>query len=551
MIRPLFIFKLSILFAATSFGQTKYSATIIAKEPSSQIEYISEPSFTSSNLPILVIVTDRGKNIPDDPKISAHMGIIDNGPGKRNKITDSYNHYDGKIGIELRGNSTQEFPKKPYNFETRNSDETNLDVSLLGMPEESDWVLSASYLDHTFIRNQLASHLSQLMGRWASRSRMVEVVLNGKYQGIYILMESIKRVKDRLNIATLAPEEITEPDISGGYIWEITGFDNNLGNSRYLKYPKYNEAAPEQVQYITQCDNKFRNVMNSADYKDEKNGYASLIDVPSFIDEMIVQEAIRNSDAYGWSGYFHKDKGQKINAGPVWDFDQSAGNSSYPDDGVVNGWMFEHQGTGNTPFFWKLLFNDQVYRYKVRLRWEELRKGDYRTENLFTFIDSIANLLSEAQYREFAKWPVLGQNIWRETVGFQNRTTYKAEIDYLTGFLTKRWNWMDSELAKIKNPDPISAIAEYFENSENIHVYPNPATDYLWAEINSEKSGKAFIEIHNCTGNLVQTSAQIILTPGTNNFKLVFDGNMKPGFYLYKVLIDNKTRCIGKLIKKE
>ncbi len=93
--------------------------------------------------------------------------------------------------------------------------------------------------------------------------------------------------------------------------------------------------------------------MVSQNFKDETSGYHAWIDVESFVAELMVQEAMRNSDAYGWSGYFHKDLGSKINAGPVWDFDQSAGNSSYPDNGVVEGWLFSHSGTSNTPFFWK------------------------------------------------------------------------------------------------------------------------------------------------------------------------------------------------------
>ena len=551
MIRNLLVSAALVLMGTVAFSQILESGikepALISKAVSFPVENLSAAGFSSSNLPIVVITTDNGAVIIDDPKITAHMGIIDNGSGNRNNLTDAFTNYNGTIGIELRGNSTQGFPKKPYNFETRDNIGANLDASLLGLPKENDWVLSASYLDHTFIRNPLASYLSQLTGRWASHCRMVELVLNGNYQGIYILMESIKRDKNRVNIAKLDPAEISEPDITGGYIWEVTGFESNLGSARNLKYPKYNEAAPAQINYITKYDDDFRSVMNSSNYKDETTGYAAWIDVPSFVDELIVQEAIRNSDAYGWSGYFHKDMNQKINAGPVWDFDQSAGNSSYPDDGVVTGWMFKHAGTWNTPFFWKLLFDDPVFSYKVKLRWTELRNGPYKTDKINIFIDSVANYLSEAQSREFVKWPVLGANIWRETSGFQKRTTYKSEVDYLKGFLKKRFDWMDTELAKIQNPNPNTSIIQQFENSETLHVYPNPATDYLVFEISSKKSGKAIIQMYSYAGKLVQSSAPIELGPIITTYRFQFVPNLKQGFYLYKIIMDDRLLYAGKV----
>jgi len=415
----------------------------------------------NSNLPILIIDTENGMAIQDEPKTNAHLGIIFNGEGQRNSSDDPFTEYDGNIGIEIRGNSSANFPKKPYNFETRDSAGENLNVSLLGMPEENDWVLRASYLDHTFARNSLADHMSRLTDRWAANTRHVEVILNGEYQGIYILMESIKRDKNRVDIAKLEPTEISGEDLTGGYIWEVTGFGNDLGDNRKLTYPKIEDIQFEQYQYIQNFDDAFRNKMRqpSSFYSNPNTGYVQYIWTESFIYEMIVQEALRNSDAYGWSSYFHKDKNELINAGPVWDFDQSSGNSDYPDyeaqyglAAPVTGWMAEHTSSLNTAFFWKLLLNDPYFKYSLSLRWKELRADKFKTENLLAYIDSIADTLSEAQAREFIRWPVLGAYYWRETTGFYERTTYQKEIDYLKDFLTQRWAWMDSELADVPKP---------------------------------------------------------------------------------------------------
>ncbi len=524
-------------------------------------EWFTEPvDFTSSNLPLVIINTENNAPIVDEPKIGAYMGIIFNGDGQKNHISNTHNHYSGHVGIEIRGHSTSGFPKKPYNFETRDSLGENLNVSLFGWPEENDWVLRASYIDHTFIRNGLANHMSRQNGYWASHTRLVEVVLNGEYQGIYILMEKIKRDKGRLDIADLYPDEITEPDITGGYIWEITGFETNFGDRRNLKYPKFEEAAPEQIAYITKYDNEFRNAMKSENFADSTTGYHAYINVESFINEIIVQEAMRNSDAYGWSGYFHKDKMGKINAGPVWDFDQSAGNSSYPDDGVVEGWMFSHPNTSNEPFFWKKLFTDPAFSYAVRHRWEYLRQGPYKTENLIAYIDSVASLLSEPQKREFSKWDVLGKFIWRETSGYQDRDSYYREVGNLKIFLTRRMEWMDNELAQYENPFPeIPETPETPENTSvaskhpvlNISVYPNPVSDRLTVRISQPGNSTFSISLYNNVGVLVQKHNNINAGAAIHGYTFLLDNRLEPGIYFYRIESASGQYYYGRFIKVE
>ena len=97
-------------------------------------------------------------------------------------------------------------PKKPYRFETVDSFGENNNVSLLGMPEENDCVLYATWSYKTLIRNVLTYQLSNELGLYASRSRYCELYLNGDYKGIYVLMEKIKRDQNRVNISKLDPD---------------------------------------------------------------------------------------------------------------------------------------------------------------------------------------------------------------------------------------------------------------------------------------------------------------------------------------------------------
>jgi hypothetical protein len=155
----------------------------------------------------LLILT--GRQIPDEPKILVNMGIIWNGEGNLNHTSDTLNHYNGKIAIEIRGSSSQMFPKKSYGFETRDEAGEDIDFPLLGLPEEEDWIFYGPYTDKSLIRNALTFTLAQTLGHYASRFVFVELFLNNQYQGIYMLMEKIKRDKVRVDIAKLNPDEVS------------------------------------------------------------------------------------------------------------------------------------------------------------------------------------------------------------------------------------------------------------------------------------------------------------------------------------------------------
>ena len=141
-------------------------------------------SYGQVKLPIVVITTVNNSEIQDEPKITAQMGIINNGPDIGNKLTDSYNEYSGAIGIEIRGSSSQSFPKKNYSLETRYADGSNNNVSIFGMPAENDWVLHGPYSDKSLLRNVLAYHMGETTQRYTPRTQLCELYINGDYRGV-------------------------------------------------------------------------------------------------------------------------------------------------------------------------------------------------------------------------------------------------------------------------------------------------------------------------------------------------------------------------------
>mgnify|MGYP001494430297 CR=1 FL=1 len=412
-------------------------------------------NFQESNLPIVMIDT-YGEDILDEPRIDAYMGVINNANGINN-IGDNFNDYDGKITIEKRGNSSQDQEKPPYRFETVDNNAENNNVQLLGFPEENDWILYAPWSDKSLLRNVLIYSLSNEMGRYAPRSKFVELYLNDEYRGVYVLMEKIKRDKNRVAISALNPDENSGDNVTGGYIlkfdWAETG-DNNGGfyslidEMRYnYHYPKADEISTQQKDYIQTFINSYENVMNGNNYNTE-NGYSKFIDVESFIDFIILQEISRNVDAYGLSTYVYKDKesiNNKLTAGPIWDFNHGFGNCDYYKAWETDGWniSYIYDDMDQRAFWWLKLWDEENFKGMVKDRYNELRLSVLSTNNVNSKIDEYVSTLGNSVNRNFTKWPILGEYIWPN---YQVFDTHQEEIVYLKSWINNRLTWMDSEL---------------------------------------------------------------------------------------------------------
>jgi hypothetical protein len=422
-------------------------------------------TLTSSNLPIISINTN-GQTIPDDPKITADMGIIFNGENVRNNVTDPFNHYNGKIGIEIRGQSSQMFPMKSYSLELRDASGNSIDKSLFGMPKEADWVLYAPYTDKTLMRNFLAYTISNELGRWAAHCRFVEVVINGDYKGIYVFMERIKRGSGRVKIDKMSATDISGDAVTGGYIFSLDKEPNGWfssyvspgsinQNKRQFSYvyPKPENIVQAQKDYIKSYVDSFENALYASSFQDKINGVRKFADLASFIDYFIVNEVSRNVDAYRLSTFFYKDrnsKNRKIIAGPVWDYDLAFRNANYCDGSKTSGWAYQFNnvcpgdGAGLIPFWWEKFMLDTAFVSDLRCRWKAVRQNVISDQHLNHIIDSIVTLTTEARQRHFQRWPVLGQYIWPNPQPIAS--TYEGEITYLKEWLANRLFWIDHNI---------------------------------------------------------------------------------------------------------
>ena len=408
-------------------------------------------------LPLIKINT-YSKEIVDEPKINGFLEIF-----QGDEKIEEHN-----IGIEIRGSSSQFFDKKSYGFETWDEAGEDLNVSLAGYPEEEDWILYGPYSDKSLIRNVLIYNLSNQIDRYATKTKFYNLDINKQFLGVYVLMEKIKRDKNRVDISKNKAE-----DISGGYIIKIdkpTGdgdsFNSDIAfmseytsggvkelnkNPVFLyEYPKNDDISNDQKQYIQNYMQGFENALASEDFKSLEDGYRQFVNVDTFIDFFILNEITRNVDGYRISTFMNKDKGGKLNMGPIWDFNIAFGNANYCGGELTSGWAFNFnevcpQDGMHVPFWWKRLLEDPEYVSELKEKWSFLRANEFSNESIMNTIDNLKLELekSDATTRNFGKWLILGKYIWPNNfIG----NKYSEEIDYLKDWIEKRLSWMDNEI---------------------------------------------------------------------------------------------------------
>ena len=499
--------------------------------------------FNESTLPIVVIDTD-GQEILNDPRIVVHMGIIDNDSGINN-MDDSFNGYDGQISIEIRGSSSQMFPKKQYALETQDIDGENLNVSILGMPAENDWILYAPYSDKSLLRNFLAYELARNMGRYASRTRFCELVINGDYKGLYIFMEKIKRDNNRVDISKLDPDETTGDDLTGGYILKVDKWDgeNNDGwwsasplpeydGTWYqYHYPEPDNIVDEQKDYINNYITDFELLIASEAYNDPNAGYYDQVNLESFIDVSLMSEISKNVDAYRLSAFMYKDKDSedgRLTMGPIWDYNLAFGNADYYEGWDPAGWQMDVELGGDgfkIPFWWYRIWNDETFRNAFNQRWQELRQTVFSEEYIMNMIDSTIAIIDEAQIRNFQRWPILDQYIWPNAyVG----GSYENEIDYLTDWITARLDWMDEQA--LSADDDNQLIRSYSLDP----AYPNPFNPTTTIEFSIPQTEFVTVKVYNLVGHEITTLINDELFTG--NYSIKWDGSHQPsGLYFVQI----------------
>lgn len=496
--------------------------SVIALVSTSLISYgqssRAQVTLTTSNLPIVKIKTTNAQPVNNDVYIDATMGVIDYGPGVTNRVIDPINDYDGKIGIKTRGSWTLRYPQKSYNVKTWDLQKVDLNYELMGMPSEHKWALYAPYDDYTFLANPLAFQLSREMGHWAPRTRFCEVLLDTgfgyDYNGIYVMMEKIKRDPNRADIARLDFDDNAGDSLTGGYIIAVDenindsnpqGFDTKNSPRVFItyKYPKGDNITNQQKAYIQSYIDTVENSLLAANFSDLDNGYRKYLDEYSFIDFFIIQELSKNLDGFKRSAYLYKDKyskGGKLHAGPQWDFNAAWGNSKYIAGllGVCGydepeGWVHTTafcwiHTTFPVPFWWERLLEDPEFVHRLKCRWMQLRQTTLSKSHIFGLIDSMETEASSAAVRQFTR--------------FDFNYTLSERTDLLKTWLGTRIDWMD-----VNMPGECLDISidESVAFDDSFSIYPNPVKDMINIELNLSNGGNIGVTLVDALGRTLHS----------------------------------------------
>ena len=511
----------------------------------------AQVDFTVSNLPIILIDTD-GEEIVDDPKITANMKVIW-GEGM-NHVNDTSFNYNGQIGIEIRGSSSQGYyPKKQYGLETQNPDSSNNDISLLGMPEENDWILSAPYADKSLIRNILAYTLSNQMGFYAPKTQLCEVVINGEYAGVYVLTEKIKRDENRVDISSLNEDDINGDEITGGYIIKIdkpTG--TNCNNSFYTEmekveiqyeYPKCDEITESQMEYINRYIEDFEYALYSEEFADPSIGFRKYIDLESYINMFICVEISKNVDGYNLSTFLNKDResvGGKLRFGPIWDYNLGFGNSFFNDGEETSGLIADQ--------WWKpwcqRLFLDSTFSNEIQSKYSNAREDVLSDENVIGIIDSLVNILHDPQARNFQKWDVIDHHVWPN---FFVGNSYYNEVEFLKWWFINRLAWLDNNLQG--ELDPFTPSEEY-----NVRCFPNPANKFFSVNFTLEEESTVSLKLIDMQGRILDYKiVNEVYSRGEHNltFYDFLNTSKNRKIFYYDSLLVVVLEVDGKVVHKE
>ena len=399
--------------------------------------------------------------------IAAQMKVIGTDTGE-------YHHANGtpdvesSVRIRVRGNSSRSFDKPSYAIRLVDAEGGNAPQSLMGMDAHHEWVLYGPWLDKTAVRNYLFYNLAGELMDYAPNVRYCEVIVDGEYQGLYLLAETITAGK---NGARLPLEVSAKGRTYSGYLLRL---DHNRPETRSLRsfteytyiqdkelslqleFPGEKNRSEELEQQIRQDFSDFEKALYSYDYDREKYGYASRIDVDSFVDYFILNELAGNVDAGNFSTYLYKGTDGLFRM-CVWDFNNACDN------------YFEAE-LGHEGFFmpWRLwywmMMKDEDFTSRIITRYRQLRQGLLSEAALDQYIEETEAFLAPALARNDARWGdvALQASELLQPAG-RNLTSRGAAEGQLKGYLHNRGAWMDDNIETLRQYSAPSHVKKFNE----------------------------------------------------------------------------------------
>lgn len=382
---------------------------------------------------------------------------------------------ESDILIHIRGNSSRAFDKNNYRIKlTEKGDITKgRSLSLMGMPASSDWILHGPFLDKTLIRNYMWMNISAEIMGYAPNVRFCELILDGEYMGVYVLMETIDVSETKVNLT-----QYEEGDPVMSYMVHIepkaelaksvetfSFYAKKLEPGRQIEiaYPRTMYQTDEVKQYIQTDFSEIEQALYSSEAGSNPDFYLEYLDEQSFVDYYILQEFVGNNDMFQASTYFYKDVRGKLHIGPVWDYNNVLDN--YTNVMPAEDFLLSQNG------FYSQLMKSSRFVNKVTERYRELRKGILSEEYLCSYIRETEAWLGTAVDRNYTVWgytwdwqqipmyerrrPDAGS---KETYADVNPSSYGEATEDMISYMKRRGNWLDEN---------IESLRQYCQTSKN------------------------------------------------------------------------------------
>ncbi len=394
--------------------------TVTGIAPTTQ--YHSVSFMPNTGRPVIAVVTDGCVPVESkDVWLQAEMKTF--GFGQYPDMTDN-------VRVKKRGNGTAFFPKVAFNiaFEKK--------YPMLGMPKNKRWCFLANFRDRTEIRNAVAFTLGQMADglEWTPRFQYADVILNGKHEGLYQIVEKVNVGKNRVDIDEFGTDST---DVNIGYLLEMDSYYDDVWKFRTaandwpvnIKSPDGELCDSSFLDYIRTFYNGFENCLVNGDYE----GAAGYYDMNSFIDYGLVQSLTNNGEFFNhYSVYGYKKKDGKLYAGPLWDFDYRTFNMA-DESMFTNG------------IWYKYLVNDPNFVSAVKSRW-----ASYKSKIdpfIFNYIDSLSLELSGSAHIDETIYPfsiyMPDQKNGDETL------TYEESVAKMKSVLKDRISRMDAAIEEL------------------------------------------------------------------------------------------------------
>ena len=393
-----------------------------------------------------VDIVDTSINLPDmlinSPEASIEL------PGiyiMCEKEIDPYNYITCLLAInnailpcniKIRGTSVATLAKKGYRLEFGEM------VSLFGMREDDDWLLFASYLDHTRMRYKLAFDI------WNSlqennptailpNSKYVKLFINNQFQGIYLLTEKADKKLFGLDNA--------QNNTDTSLIFQVKFHHYNFKENGVWEqdYPNEDEGIFVLNDILTELTD-FINKTSDHVFFNVNNGIFSKFDKKNLIDFYLFNFFILHRDFWSCNYYLVRNTNPSKFSLIPWDFDGCFGQLGWRE------YDYTKVDTYYRNLLWDRLMKNKPFIEELKERWKDLRENLWTEDFMIFMLEDIYKDIKDALEFEMEIWgPItIEGNInrtWPDMFIYGNEDfNLEEKINSLKEWISNRLEFCDS-----------------------------------------------------------------------------------------------------------